>query len=192
MQPRRRFSCGQLLNSEVGSNLSCLGLHLGDSNWMSIGPHSWLRHPCWTHFPSHAPIVVICMCHVFIIPLIDEKPSTVSIVLETDPAQNKEERGLWKINGSKIIMGRDVTIFPMVKWIIAHRNLSKHVSSLIGRHTMFDNAILQKINTNKRQSRNRWLYIYIYLLEYVHCKQKQHQQAYVSTSNAPLLESKLV
>jgi len=26
-------------------------------------------------------------------PLIDEKPSSVSIVLETDPAQNKEERG---------------------------------------------------------------------------------------------------
>ena len=70
-----------------------------------------------------------------------------------------KKRGVVKINGPKIIMRRNVTIFPMVKWITAHRNLSKHVSSLIGRHTMFDKAILQKINTNKRQSRNRWLYI---------------------------------
>jgi hypothetical protein len=36
-----------------------LGLHLGDSNWLSLEPPSLHGHPCWTPVPCHAPIIVI-------------------------------------------------------------------------------------------------------------------------------------
>ena len=39
-----------------------LGLHLGDSNWISLRPPSWLGHPCWPPTPLyHVPNMVICM-----------------------------------------------------------------------------------------------------------------------------------
>jgi hypothetical protein len=38
------------------------GLHLGDSNWINLGPPSWLGKFCWTSStPLHAPIMVVCM-----------------------------------------------------------------------------------------------------------------------------------
>ena len=62
MRPGRRFWCVLLVDFEVGSNLGCLGLHLGDSNCISLAPSSWLGHPCWTPpSPCHAPIMVACM-----------------------------------------------------------------------------------------------------------------------------------
>jgi hypothetical protein len=39
-----------------------LGLHLGDSNRISVMPPLRLGHPCWTSStPFHAPIMVVCM-----------------------------------------------------------------------------------------------------------------------------------
>lgn len=38
-----------------------LVLHLGDSNWINLGPPSLLGHPCWTPCPLHEPILVVCI-----------------------------------------------------------------------------------------------------------------------------------
>jgi hypothetical protein len=45
-------------------------------------------------------------------PLLDEKPSSTSIVLQTDPAKHKGERGCEK-NRSKIIVNGDIILFPI-------------------------------------------------------------------------------
>ena len=47
------FLCALLLDFEVGSNLNCFGLHLGDSKWISLKP-PLLGYP--------SPIMTINMC----------------------------------------------------------------------------------------------------------------------------------
>ena len=89
MRPERHFWCGLLLDSEVDSNLSCFG----------PPPRGLEPDKLWAFFSTWKTLLVSFIftpftmfgrmhtCHVLIIlPFLKEKPSSVPIGLEADPA----------------------------------------------------------------------------------------------------------
>jgi hypothetical protein len=125
-----------------------------DSNRISLVPLLRLGHPCWTSStPFHAPISYVWVsCPHHSLPF-EEKSSSTSVVLETDPAQHKGEWGCKK-HQSKNIVRRNVTIFPIVYHLMSHKIASISRYFVMKRHMMCVITILQKISTSKGHNRN--------------------------------------
>jgi hypothetical protein len=158
MRPRRPFYCALLLDSELGSNMNFFwhpprGLE-PDQPWTSFLTWKTLldsifSNTCTTHGHKHG-------CHVrIILPFLTKSRPRRRLYLEPILHNTRENR-VSKTKEIKIIVRRNVTMFPIGEYVILHRKFSEHVSIMSGWHKMFGNTILQKISTKKRQCRNRW------------------------------------
>ena len=104
MRPGRHFWCGLLLDSEVDSNLSCFGPPL----WGLEPDKLWAFFSTWKILLDSFIFTPFTMfgrmhtCHVLIIlPFLKEKPSSVPIVLEADPAHDLGQENPFQLYPAK-------------------------------------------------------------------------------------------